>query len=322
MPGLRRSLTDINHLAAEKNMPELDRRKFLKMAACLSAAFGIGNLPEPVQAALNKIDSSSLPTLVYLQGQSCTGCSISLLQAETPNAVTMITRYSKLAFHSDLSATSGKQALALLEKYFSGNAGDYFLAVEGAVPYDMPEACVFGNKTFADHLLEAAKTMTGVVAVGTCASFGGIPAAEGNLTGAVSLPEFYRREGLSPLLIKIPGCPVHPDWVWKTIIHLVRLGLPELVDGQPKLFFEHKIHERCPRYHDFQQEIFATKLGEKGCLFKLGCLGPDTYADCPTRWWNGSQTWCVDANAPCIGCASPIFAAKKDFPFYRRPKTI
>ena len=301
-------------------MPDLDRRKFLKMAACLSAAFGIGNLPEPVLAALKGIDGAALPKLIYLQGQSCTGCSISLLQADAPNAVTMVTEYSKLAFHADLSATSGKQALALIEEYFSGRAGEYFLAVEGAVPYDMPEACVIGDKTFADHLIQASETMTGAVAVGTCASHGGIPAAEGNPTGAVSLKEFYKRKGKTPLVINIPGCSVHPDWVWKTIVHLVQVGLPELINGQPKLFFERKIHEQCPYYHDFQQEIFAKKLGDKGCLFKLGCIGPDTYADCSTRWWNSKQSWCIGAKAPCIGCASPIFAAKKDFPMYRIAK--
>ncbi len=297
-------------------MHNLDRRKFLKMAACLSASFGVGNLPEPVMAALKQIDRASLPTLVYLQGQSCTGCSISLLQADAPNAVTMITDYSNLAFHADLSATSGKQSLDLIEEFFSGRAGEYFLAVEGSIPYDMPEACVIGDKTFADHLLSASKTMAGAVAIGTCATHGGIPAAEGNPTGAVSLKEFYKRKGKDPLIVDIPGCSVHPDWVWKTIVHLVRVGLPELVNGQPKLFFDRKIHELCPRYHDFQQEIFAENLGNKGCLFKLGCTGTNTYADCSTRWWNGRQNWCIDANAPCIGCASPLFAAKKNFPFY------
>jgi hydrogenase small subunit len=301
-------------------MPDLDRRKFLKMALCLSSAFGVTNLPEPVQAALKKINAADIPTLVYLQGQSCTGCSISLLQADAPNVVTMITKYSKLAFHADLSATSGSQALALLDKYFSGQAGEYFLAAEGAVPYDMPEACVIGDKTFAEHLMAAAKTMAGAVAVGTCASYGGIPAAEGNLTGAVSISEFYKRRGLQPLVINIPGCSVHPDWVWKTVIHLVRMGLPDLDKGRPQPFFTRKIHDQCPRYHDFQQEIFAKKPGDEGCFFKLGCVGPDTYADCSTRWWNSRQNWCIGANAPCIGCASPLFAAKKSFPFYRRYK--
>jgi len=295
----------------------IDRRQFLKLAATLSAAFGVSNLPAPVAAALKKIDPASLPKLIYIQGLSCTGCSVSLLQAQSPSPATLITEYSQLAFHADLSAISGKKALELIEKFITGQAGPYFLAVEGAVPAGMPEACVIGEHPFAWYLDQAATTMAGAVAVGTCASHGGIPAAEGNPTGAISVRDYYAAKKIDKPLIAIPGCPPHPDWVWQTVVHLVKIGLPELVDGAPKLFFGSKVHDRCPRYHDFQQEIFAKKLGDSGCLFKLGCLGPDTDADCPTRWWNGGQTWCIDTNAPCIGCASPIFARRKDFPFYR-----
>ena len=295
----------------------LDRRAFLKLAATMTAAFGVGNLPEPVAAALNKLDPAQVPKLIYLQGMSCTGCSISLLQAESPSAATMITDYAQLVFHADLSAISGRGALEVIEQYLAGRAGEYFLAVEGAIPADMPEACVIGDKPFADYLLQAAATMTAAVAVGACACDGGVPAAEGNPTGAIGLQEFYNRHNVTKPVIQLRGCSVHPDWVWHTIVHLVKVGMPELEGGAPTLFYGRKVHELCPRYHDFQQEIFARKLGDKGCLFKLGCLGPDTYADCPTRWWNGGQTWCINANAPCIGCASPTFARRKDFPFYR-----
>ena len=295
----------------------LDRRQFIKLAAALTAAFGVEGLPAPVSAALKAIDPNKIPKLIYLQGLSCTGCSISLLQAEAPSPLAMITEYSQLAFHADLSATAGKQATALIDRFLAGEAGEYFLAIEGAIPEAMPTACTIAHKPFADYLERAAKTMSGAVAVGACACDGGIPAAEGNVTGAIGLKEFYRKRGLSPLVVNIRGCSVHPDWVWQTIVHLVKVGLPELVNDSPKLFYERKVHELCPRYHDFQEEIFAQKLGDKGCLFKLGCLGPDTFADCPTRKWNGSRNWCVDANAPCIGCASPDFARRRDFPFYR-----
>ncbi len=296
----------------------LDRREFIKLAAALSTAFGVNGLPEPVAAALRSIDPATVPKLVYLQGQSCTGCSISLLQAEAPSPLAMITDYSQLAFHADLSATSGKQSLDLIESFISGKAGDYILAVEGAIPEAMPEACIIGHRTFASWLEQAATTMTAAVAIGSCACDGGIPAAEGNLTGAVGLGEFYGKRSISKPVINIRGCSVHPDWVWHTIIHLVKIGLPTLTDeGSPSRFYARSVHETCPRYHDFQQEIFAEKLGDRGCLFKLGCLGPQTLADCSTRWWNGGRTWCIDANAPCIGCSSPAFARKKDFPFYR-----
>lgn len=295
----------------------LHRREFLKLAASLSAAFGLSNFPEPVTAALKQINPQAVPKLIYLQGLSCTGCSISLLQAESPSPLSLITDYSQLCFHADLSAISGKGALKLIDQYISGQAGEYFLVVEGAIPERIPDACMIGDKTFAQYLEEAANTMSGAVAVGACACDGGIPAAEGNLTGAVGLQEFYTKRNVGKPVINIRGCSVHPDWVWHTVIHLVKVGMPELTNGSPKIFYDRKVHELCPRYHDFQQEVFAEKLGDKGCLFKLGCLGPNTHADCPTRWWNNGQTWCIDANAPCIGCASPDFARKKNFPFYR-----
>ncbi|PLX48925.1 MAG: hydrogenase [Desulfobulbaceae bacterium] len=295
----------------------MKRRMFLKMAATLAGAFGVSGLPLPVQAALKRLDPSRIPQLIYLQGLSCTGCSISLLQSTSPSPLEMITDYSQLVFHTDLSATSGKQAMALIDDYIQGRAGDYFLALEGSIPAGMPEACVIGHRPIADIIAQAAQTMSGAVAVGTCACDGGIPAAEGNPTGAVGLAEFLSSKQVDKPLIQIPGCSVHPDWLWQTIVHLVRVGMPELKDGAPKLFFQRTVHEQCPRYHDFQQEIYAEKLGDKGCLFKLGCLGPVARGDCPTRWWNGGQTWCIDCNAPCIGCTSPSFARKKSQPFYR-----
>ena len=256
----------------------MDRRQFLKAAAALSAAFGAVNLPEPVLAALNKIDPASVPKIVYLQGLSCTGCSVSLLQASNPSPVSLITDYSKLAFHADLAAISGKGALDLIDQYISGRAGEYFLAVEGAIPEQMPEACRIGDKTFAQYLEEAAATMSGAVAVGACACDGGIPGTEGNPTGAIGLRDFYKKRNIDKMIVHVRGCSVHPDWLWDTIVHLVKVGVPELVNGAPALFYSKKVHESCPRYHDFQQEIFARHLGDKGCLFKLGCLGPVTPA--------------------------------------------
>lgn len=296
----------------------MNRRQFIKMAAALGAAFGLEGVPDTVLAALKKIDPASVPKIIYLQGLSCTGCSISLLQATNPSPLALITEFSQLAFHADLSATTGQQALKMIDEYINGNNGEYFLAIEGAVPAKMPDACKIGHTYFSDYVRKGAETAAGIIAVGTCASFGGIPAAEGNQTGAVSVVDYLKNNNLSPLLITIPGCPVHPDWLWHTITHLVKIGLPELTPNQsPKLFFGTNLHESCPRYHYFQQEIFARKIGEKGCLFKIGCLGPETFSDCSTRGWNGGQSWCINANAPCIGCTTPAFARKKDFPFYR-----
>jgi len=295
----------------------ITRREFLKMAAALAAAYGIQGLPAPVAAALNTLGPEGVPRLIHLQGLACSGCSISLLQADSPSILPLITDYSQLGFHSDLSAVSGKKALDLIDAFLSGKAGEYYLTFEGAIPEAMPEACVIGDNHLTDYLLKAAETMNGALAVGACACDGGIPGAEGNPTGAIGLKQFFRSRGIDKLVVDIRGCSVHPDWVWHTVIRLVKAGLPKLVNDSPALFFSRKVHEQCPRYHDFQEEIFAKHLSDKGCLFKLGCLGPDTPADCPTRWWNAGRTWCVNNNAPCVGCASPNFARAKSIPFYR-----
>jgi hydrogenase small subunit len=302
-----------------KNKPnpeKLPRRSFLQLAATLGAAFPIASLPAPVQAALKKVPPSELPKIIYLQGQSCTGCSISLLQARHPSPAAMITRHSQLVFHADLSAASGKTALDLINTYLSGKAGPYFLALEGAIPAKMPSACVIGHETLESLLLRAAKTMAGAIAVGTCAAGGGIPAAEGNPTGAENFKSFLTRHSLSPLLLELPGCPVHPDWLWHTVIMLARAGVPRLRELSPAEFYGVTVHERCPRYHYFQEEIFARRPGDEGCLFELGCAGPVSYADCPVRWWNGGTTWCIDSGAPCIGCASKDLFRQKRHPLY------
>lgn len=239
----------------------MNRRQFIKMAAALGAVFGYAGVPAVVVAALKKIDRANVPKIIYLQGLSCTGCSISLLQATSPSPLALITDYSQLAFHADLSATSGKQAGNLIDAYLGGTQGEYFLALEGAVPEKMPDACRIGHRFYNDYIKQGAQTAAGIITIGSCASFGGIPAAEGNQTGAVSVPAYLKNNNLSPLLLTIPGCPVHPDWLWHTITHLLKIGKPELnAYHSPQLFFGKNVHESCSRYHAFQQEIFAKKI--------------------------------------------------------------
>ena len=93
-----------------------------------------------------------------------------------------------------------------------------------------------------------------------------------------------------------------------TFSHLLLYGLPEMDAYQrPKMFFSYTIHEHCQRRQQFEDGIFAAFPGEPGCLYKVGCKGPVTHADCPLRQWNNYVNWPVRAGAPCIGCASPHF---------------
>ena len=106
----------------------------------------------------------------------------------------------------------------------------------------------------------------------------------------------------------------HPDWIVGTIASVLLKGLPSADDLdavlRPKAFYGQLIHDNCPRRGYFDAGRFARHSGEPGCLYELGCKGPVTYADCPTRLWNGGVNWCVGSGAPCIGCVEPGFPDK------------
>jgi hydrogenase small subunit len=216
-----------------------------------------------------------------------------------------------------LSTATGHVGMDVLNE--SVSRGGYFLVVEGSVPSGMPEACMVGGESVADQIARAAQQAQAVIAAGTCAVFGGIPAAENNPTGAVGVPEFLKKKKIAKPVISIPGCPIHPDWLIGTLVHVLRFGIPPLDDmGRPIAFFGRLLHDQCPRFADYEREKFAKTFGDEGCLFKLGCLGPNTHTDCTTRHWNVKTNSCINAGAPCIGCASEAFARKTNFPFYRK----
>jgi len=293
----------------------MTRRSFLTVSLRLATVMGLSASAAPALAdALERIVRGRAHTL-WLQGQCCSGCSISLLDSEPLGPDQLLTRQIALAFHQTLSGATGHQAVETVDRSIA--AGGYILVVEGAVPMAMPQACFFGEETFASQLTRAARAAKAIVAVGTCATSGGIPAAEGNSTGATSVPAFLKHAGITVPCISIPGCPAHPDWIVGTLAHVLQFGLPPLDElGRPRAFFGKLIHDQCPRFSDYERENFAKNFGDDGCLFRLGCAGPITKADCNLRQWNGGTNTCIKAGAPCIGCASEGFAAKRDFPFY------
>ena len=296
---------------------KLNRREFLAVSAKIAALTGLSSTAIPqIAEAVEQLVSQTAPVL-WIQAQSCSGCSVSLLNSEYPGPAELLTQYISLKFHSTLSAATGHVAMDIVDQCIK--TGDYILVVEGSIPEKMPEACVMGKMPVSEQIVRAAKNATAVIAAGTCAAFGGIPAAEGNPTGAVSVPTFLNHENISKPVITIPGCPAHPDWIVGTVVHVLKFGLPALDEkGRPKMFFSKLVHEQCPRFRDYERENFAKSFSDEGCLFKLGCTGTTTYADCTLRHWNSKINTCIQAGAPCIGCASEDFALRKDFPFYRK----
>ncbi len=300
-------------------MQPLSRRSFLQLSTRLTALMGLSASAVPrVVEALEDLARGNAPVL-WLQGQSCSGCSVSTLNAESLSPVALLTQYICLQFHQTLSSATGQMALDTVNKAIDQKG--YLLVVEGAVPAKMPRACTIGDEPFAEQLTRAARNAKAIVAVGTCASFGGIPAAENNPTGAVSVPAFLTSKGVNVPTIRIPGCPLNPDWLVGTLVHVLKFGLPQLdALGRPKLYFSRILHDQCPRFADYERERFAQAFGEEGCLFKLGCLGPITRTDCNLRHFNGGTNSCIRAGAPCIGCGGEEFATKANVPFFTRDR--
>jgi hydrogenase small subunit len=295
-------------------MTKINRREFVEVAGKLAALMGLGASAIPRLAEAAEQLARRAPVL-WLQGLSCSGCSVSLLNSSPLTPARLLTRYISLVFHQTLSTATGHVSVEVVNKTIE--QGGYILVVEGAVPAGMPAACGFGNEPFNGQLERAARRAKAVLAVGSCAVSGGIPAAENNPTGAVGVPAFLKHAGVVTPVISIPGCPVHPDWLVGTMVHVLKFGLPPLDEsGRPKAFFSKLVHDQCPRFADYERENFAKSLGDEGCLFKLGCQGPLTRADCNLRLWNSGANACIRAGAPCVGCASASFAAKRDFPLY------
>jgi hydrogenase small subunit len=302
-------------------MKKLTRRDFLKVSGILAAGAGLSSFyADAFAAGLEKL-SKGLPRVIWLQGQSCSGCSVSLLNADNPYVLEVVTDLISLVFHQTISAATGATAMKVVDDMAAGSE-PFLLVVEGSIPGTMPEACVIGGRPFADILLPLIRKAQYVVGAGTCATYGGLPAAEGNQTGALSVMEFMAKNGIATAqrLVNCPSCPAHPDSMIGTLAYLAGRGYPgvnkELLT--PDMFFAHSTHDDCPRFHYYSKHLFAKKFGDsEGCLFKLGCLGMLSYTECPRRQWNGGVNWCIRASAPCIGCSHPQFGKSKTFPFYR-----
>ncbi len=298
-------------------MTDISRRTFLELSVKMAAAMSLGASAAPrIAEALEQIAAGNVQVL-WLQGLSCSGCSVSLLNSENPDPFRILTQLLSLRFHSTLSTATGALCGDIIKK--SVDQGGYYLAVEGSVPLGMPQACRMGEELFPDQLLAAARAAKAVIAVGTCASFGGIPAGESTPTGAVSVPKLMKEKGLTTPVISIPGCPVHPDWLVGTLVHIMKLGIPPLDDkGRPKMFFSRLVHDQCPRFADYERERFAKSFGDEGCFFKLGCLGPITHADCSLRFWNSGTSFCIKAGSPCLGCAAENFTQSGAFSLFTK----
>lgn len=240
--------------------------------------------------------------LVWLELTGCSGNIISLLDGSNPDFRYLISQMTHFIYNNSLSAAEGQNAM---EQLFSVLGSDYILAVEGAVAtkdnglYNIIGRLNGKPVTALDAVKTLGEKAAHVIAIGACATHGGVSAARPNPAGCVSVQSVLNRK-----VIKLPGCPCHPDWFMGTLAHILLYGEPDLDSrDRPLLFYSTLIHDRCPRRSYFDKGIFAEKLGDKACMFKLGCRGPVTRIDCPIRQWNQYVNWPIEDDTPCIGCA-------------------
>jgi hydrogenase small subunit len=299
----------------------ITRRQFLKICAGTGAAISVsGTLIPEIVTALEKAATGNPPVL-WIQGAGCTGCSVSLLNTVHPSIAEVLLKIISLKFHPTAMASSGELALEYLYKTAEKYKGKYFLVIEGTIPtgadgkYCMPGELKGKEITFAEMTKDLGTKAAAVLAVGQCATYGGIPAAEPNPTGSKGSMDFFKDEGIKTPIINIPGCPPHPDWMVGTIAHVLMFGIPELdSDGRPKLFYGTLVHDNCPYRSYYDEQKFAKSFGEEGCRAELGCKGPESYSDCWKRGWNNNVNWCIH-NSLCLGCTQPGFPDNFS-PFY------
>jgi hydrogenase small subunit len=290
---------------------KVGRREFIKVVTAAAAAIGLSG-----SEAVRMVEAATLglkPSVIWLHFQECTGCTESLLRTSHPELGDLILDLISLDYHETLSAAAGHQAEKSLHDAMALNKGKYVLIVEGAIPTkDEGIYCKIGGKTAIDMLNEVAADAGAIIAIGSCASFGGIPASGPNPTGATGAPMILKGK----TVVTIPGCPANPYNLLGLVLQYVTLGtLPALDEkGRPLFAYARTIHEDCPRRPHFDAGRFAQKFGDENheqghCLYKLGCKGPATHANCSIQHFcEEPNCWPIGIGHPCVGCTEQELA--------------
>ncbi len=286
----------------------ISRRSFLKFCAATASMMALP--PAMIPRIASALEKAKRPSVIWLSFQECTGCTESLTRAHTATIESLIFDSISLDYHHTLQAASGHAAEAAREAAMAENYGKYLLVVDGSIPLGNPGYSTIAGISNYDMLMATAKGAAAIIAVGTCAAYGGIPHAKPNPTGAVSVGDLITDKPI----INVPGCPPIPVVITGVLTHYLTFGtIPELDHiGRPKVFYGKSIHDRCYRRPFYDKGLFAETFDDEGakqgwCLYKLGCKGPTTYNACATTKWNNGTSFPIEAGHPCLGCSEPDF---------------
>jgi hydrogenase small subunit len=306
---------------------------------------GIGGLGGSPTGPLNIVH------VFWIAGMSCDGCSIAATGATNPSVEDLllgtIPGMPKVVLHHPvLSVGAGAEFIRAFKAAANGELGaPYVVVLEGSVPDDQafpenegyfsamgaggfdPESGSDQPNRVTDWLKKLAPGAAAYVAIGTCATWGGIPAAAGNITGSMSLTDFLGKDYRSALgvpVVNVPGCsPVGDNFtetVAAVLLFLQNLGpVPQFDElGRPAWLFKETVHRHCPKAGYYEEGVFAKEYGDNQCLVEVGCWGPVVQCNIVERGAINHMGGCMVAGGPCIGCTMPGFPDKYS-PFYKAP---
>lgn len=303
-------------IAQQLRQSGVNRRDFLTFCGKLmvAAPFGLAITdfltPEAVAQA---VGAARRPSVIWLHMQDCTGCTETLLRTSQPDLATLLFDVISLDYHETVMAASGHDAELALRDAMKQNDGKYILVVEGSIPTkDAGTYLMIAGRKGTQLLQDVADHSAAVVAMGSCASWGGIPSSTINPTGATGVDSLVKDKPV----INLPGCPPNPYVLLATVLEYAATGKPPKLDalGRPKFAYDRTIHDHCPRRAHFDAGRFALQFGDEGhrqgwCLYQLGCKGPVTHAPCSTRHFNDVvDCWPIGMGHPCVGCTEKEIA--------------
>jgi hydrogenase small subunit len=296
----------------------LTRRDFVEFCAAVAAFFA---LPKAAAEEMARaVERAAKPSLLWLEFQDCAGDSESFLRASRPKVADVILDAISVDYHETIMAAAGDRAEAARDAIVKDKAGKYLVVVEGAIPAGENGAyCTIGGKSALQIARDVCGQAAATIAIGTCAAYGGLPAARPNPTGAMGVGEAI--PGLKNL-INLPACPANVENLTALIVYFLSFGRwpPLDADRRPQFAHGKTIHDNCERRAHFDAGQYVEQWGDLGhrtgyCLYKLGCKGPVTFHNCPVVRWNQATSWPIGCGHPCIGCSEPGFWDKMT-PFY------
>ncbi|HUM11247.1 MAG TPA: hydrogenase small subunit [Myxococcaceae bacterium] len=306
-------------LTGELRRRGISRRELLFFCAGVAGSFGL-----PASAATqlaSALTRAKKPILVWLEFQDCCGNSESFLRSDAPAVGEVILDLLSVDYHETLMAAAGSQAEEALDGVVKNSAGQFIAVVEGSIPTGADGGyCTIGGRSALDIARNVCSKAAATIAMGTCATYGGLPAAAPNPTGALGVADAV--PGVKNL-INMSACPTNAANITALLVYYLTYKHWPPLDGfrRPLFAYGKTIHDNCERRAHFDAGQYVEMWGDDAhrsgaCLYKMGCKGPVTHQNCPTVRWNEGTNWPIGCGHPCIGCAEPDFWDKMT-PFYQ-----